>query len=61
MFTALSLPDLDALDHAALKALLLSQQQKHLEQQNFYRKRPVLAACTYLDGAVMMCRWQTLM
>jgi transposase len=37
MFTALSLPDLDALDHAALKALLLSQQQKHLEQQNFYR------------------------
>jgi hypothetical protein len=24
-------------------------------------KRPVLAACTYLDGAVMMCGWQTLM
>jgi transposase len=37
MFTDLSLPDLDAMDHAALKALLLSQQQKHLEQQAIYR------------------------
>jgi transposase len=37
MFTALSVADLDALDPAALKSLLLSQQEKYLEQQNTHR------------------------
>ncbi len=37
MSAAPSLPDLDALDHAALKAVILAQQDQHREQQDIYR------------------------
>src|SRR5665213_1943070 len=36
MPAALSLPDLDALDHAALKAMIMEQQDQYLEQQDQY-------------------------
>src|SRR5665213_3036605 len=36
MFSALSLPDLDTMDHAALKALLLAQQDHYEVQQEQY-------------------------
>jgi transposase len=37
MSAALSLPDLDALDHAALKAMIVAQQDRYLAQQDIHR------------------------
>jgi hypothetical protein len=37
MFPALNLPDLDALDPAALKAMILAQQDQYRAQQDHFK------------------------
>ena len=37
MFPALNLPDLDALDPAALKAMILAQHDRHRDQQDHFK------------------------